>query len=185
MTDSFTEQLPEINHQPVLEIVWMKYFLFIVRSLEHIMYISGIMSHTYIHTLTGHFIRYILLEPGWTLFCLQNCLNYSWHRFNKVLETFLGDFGPYWHDSIRFVGCTSMMWISTSTTSQRCSIGLRSGASFIKCCTDTILNLILRSSLEYAYVWFIERTYEQKTCVYVSFRCEIYELQMILNSYVI
>ncbi len=27
----------------------------------------------------------------------------------------------------RFVGCTSMMWISRSTTSQRCSIGLRSG----------------------------------------------------------
>ncbi len=27
----------------------------------------------------------------------------------------------------RFVGCTSMMWISRSTTSQRCSIRLRSG----------------------------------------------------------
>ncbi len=27
----------------------------------------------------------------------------------------------------KFVGCTSMMWISRSTTSQRCSIGLRSG----------------------------------------------------------
>ncbi len=27
----------------------------------------------------------------------------------------------------RFVSCTSMMWISRSTTSQRCSIGLRSG----------------------------------------------------------
>ncbi len=27
----------------------------------------------------------------------------------------------------RFVGCTSMMWISCFTTSQRCSIGLRSG----------------------------------------------------------
>ncbi len=32
--------------------------------------------------------------------CLQSCLNSSWHRFNKVLETFLRDFGPYWHDSI-------------------------------------------------------------------------------------
>ncbi len=51
-----------------------------------------------IGTLTGHFIRYTLLV---TLpFCLQNCLNSSWHRFNKVLETFLRDFGPYWHDSI-------------------------------------------------------------------------------------
>ncbi len=27
----------------------------------------------------------------------------------------------------RFVGCTSMMWISRSTTSQKCSIGFRSG----------------------------------------------------------
>ncbi len=25
----------------------------------------------YIHTLTGHFIRYTLLVPGWTPFCLQ------------------------------------------------------------------------------------------------------------------
>ncbi len=31
------------------------------------------------------------------------------------------------HSCSRFVGCTSMMWISRSTTSQRCSIGLRSG----------------------------------------------------------
>ncbi len=54
----------------------------------------------YIYTLTGHFIRYTLLVPGWTPFCIQNCLHSSWHRFNKVLETFLRDFGPYWHDSI-------------------------------------------------------------------------------------
>ncbi len=31
------------------------------------------------------------------------------------------------HSCCRFVVCTSMMWISRSTTSQRCSIGLRSG----------------------------------------------------------
>ncbi len=31
------------------------------------------------------------------------------------------------HSCCRFVGCTSMMRISRSTTSQRCSIGLRSG----------------------------------------------------------
>ncbi len=52
------------------------------------------------YTLTGRFIRYTLLVQDWTSFCLQNCLNYSWHRFDKVLETFLRDFGPYWHDSI-------------------------------------------------------------------------------------
>ncbi len=55
------------------------------------------------------------------------------------------------------------------------------GASFIKRCAETILNLILRSFLRYAYVWFIEWTYEQKSRVRVSFRCEIYESQMILN----
>ncbi len=49
----------------------------------------------YIHSLTGHFIRYTLLVTGLTHFCLQSCLNSSWHRFNKVLETFLRDFGPY------------------------------------------------------------------------------------------
>ena len=44
-------------------------------------------------------MRCTLLE-GWTPFCLQNCLNSLLHRFKKVLETFLRDFGPYWHDSI-------------------------------------------------------------------------------------
>ncbi len=83
------------------------------------------------YTLTGHFIRYTLLGPSWTHVCLQNCLNSSWHRFNKVLETLLRDVGHIVmiasHSCCRFVVCTSMMWISRSTTSQRCSIGLRSG----------------------------------------------------------
>ena len=43
--------------------------------------------------------RYTLLGPGLDPFCLQNCLNSSWHRFNKALETFLRDF-PYFHESI-------------------------------------------------------------------------------------
>ncbi len=49
-------------------------------------------------THTHNFIRYTLLLPGWTPFCLQNCLNSSWHRFNKVLETLLRDFGSYCHE---------------------------------------------------------------------------------------
>ncbi len=61
-----------------------------------------------------------------------NCLNFSWHRFNKVLETFLRDFGPYWHDSITqllqiyrlHIHDANLLWF---TKSQRCSIGLRSG----------------------------------------------------------
>ncbi len=56
--------------------------------------------------ITGHFIRYTLLVPGWTPFCVQNCLNSSWHRFNKVLETFLRDFGGcgVWRCSISTKG---------------------------------------------------------------------------------
>ncbi len=57
--------------------------------------ICSLLQMHYGHTLTGHFIRYTLLVPGLTPFCLQNCLNSSWHRFNKVLEIFLRDFGPY------------------------------------------------------------------------------------------
>ncbi len=81
------------------------------------------------YTLTGQFIRYTMLVSGWTPFCLPNSLNFSGHRLNKVLETFLRYFGPYWHDSITQLLqiCRLHMWISRSTTSQRCSIGLRSG----------------------------------------------------------
>ncbi len=81
-------------------------------------------THTHARTHTGHFIRYTLLVPGWTPFCLQNCLNSSWKHFSEILVHI---------DMIasrsccRFVGCTSMSRISRSTTSQRCSIGLRSG----------------------------------------------------------
>lgn len=34
------------------------------------------------------------------VFGLQNYFNSSWQRFNKVLETFLRDFDPYWHASL-------------------------------------------------------------------------------------
>lgn len=47
-----------------------------------------------------HLIRYTSLVPGWTPFSLQSHLNSSWHRFNKLLETFLRHFGPYCHVSI-------------------------------------------------------------------------------------
>ncbi len=51
-------------------------------------------------TFTGHLFRFTLLVLGRTPLCLQNCLNASWHRFNKMLEIFLRYFGPYWHESI-------------------------------------------------------------------------------------
>lgn len=62
-----------------------------------------------IQVTTCHFIRYTFLVPRLDKFCLQNCLNFLWHRFNKVLERFLRDFGPFCHDRIthlcRFVVC--------------------------------------------------------------------------------
>ncbi len=63
--------------------------------------------------------------PSWTHFCLQNCLNSSWHRFNKEILVHIDMIASC--SFCRFVVCTSMMWISRSTTSQSCSIGLRSG----------------------------------------------------------
>ncbi len=60
----------------------------------------NIIIYIYIHTHSLATLLGTLLVPVWTPFCLQNFLNSSWHRINKVLETFLRDFGPYWHDSI-------------------------------------------------------------------------------------
>ncbi len=44
----------------------------------------------YIHSLAT-----LLASTGLDPFCLHNCLNSLWQRFNKVLETFLRDFGPH------------------------------------------------------------------------------------------
>ncbi len=77
------------------------------------------------------FIKYTLLVPGWTHFAfrtalilhsidLTRCWIHSseiWVRIDMIASCCC----------CRFVGCTSMMLISRSTTSQRCSIGLRSG----------------------------------------------------------
>lgn len=41
------------------------------------------------YTFTGPFIRDTWLVLNWTPFCLQNCVNSSWHRFIKVLEAFI------------------------------------------------------------------------------------------------
>ncbi len=88
-----------------------------------------IYIHT--HTLTGHFIRYTLLVPGWTPFAFRIALirrgidsSRCWKHSSEILV----HIGVIVSRSFcRFVGCTSMMWISRSTTSQRCSIRLRSG----------------------------------------------------------
>lgn len=52
-------------------------------------------------TLNGH----TLPVSGWTPFQLQNLLNSSWHKFNKMLETFLRD-------------STAVTEVKTSQTSQ-------------------------------------------------------------------
>ncbi len=88
--------------------------------------------YKYIYTLPGHFIRYTLLVLGvgppfafrTALILCGIDLTRCWKHSSEILV----------HIDIiasrsfcRFVGCTSMMRISRSTTSQRCFIGLRSG----------------------------------------------------------
>lgn len=51
-------------------------------------------------SLSGHFTRNTAVELGKTPICLQRSLNSLRHRFSKVLETFLRDFGPCWLNSI-------------------------------------------------------------------------------------
>ncbi len=83
-----------------------------------------------LYTLTGHCIRYTFLVPGWTRFFLQNLIlrgidsTRCWKHSSEILVHIVMIAS---RSCCRFVGCTSMMWISRSTTSQRCSIGLRSG----------------------------------------------------------
>ncbi len=84
-----------------------------------------------LYTLTGHFIRYTLLVPGWTPFVFRSVLilrgidsTRCWKHSSEMLVHIVMIAS---HSFCRFVGCTSMMRISRSTTSQRCSIGLRSG----------------------------------------------------------
>ncbi len=89
------------------------------------------LNLVYIFTLTGHCIRYTLLEPFGPPFAFRTAFilrgidsTRCWKHSSEILVHI---------DMIasrscsRFVGCTSMMQISRSTTSQRCSIGLRSG----------------------------------------------------------
>ncbi len=87
-------------------------------------------THTHTHTLTGHFIRYTLLVPGWTPFAFRTALiihgidsTRCWKHSSEIL-VHINMIAS--HSCCRFVGCTSVMRISHSTTSQRCSIGLRS-----------------------------------------------------------
>ncbi len=90
-----------------------------------------IYIYIYTHTLTGHFIRYTLLVPVWTPFAFRTALilrgtgsKRCWKHSSEILVHI--DMIAS-HSCCRFVGCTTMMWISRSSTSHMCSIGLRSG----------------------------------------------------------
>ncbi len=90
-----------------------------------------IYIYTHTHTLTGHFIRYTLLVPGWTPFAFRTALilhgidsSRCWKHSSEILVHIVMTAS---RSCCRFFGRTSMMRISRSTTSQSCSIGLRSG----------------------------------------------------------
>lgn len=87
--------------------------------------VKGCSGQQFKKMATGHFNRFTLLGKCWTSICPQNVFN--------CLETFFLRtsvfFHLYWRDGImqfccRFVDCTSMMHISHSSTSQRCSAAL-------------------------------------------------------------
>ncbi len=52
-------------------------------------------ARMHVCTLTGHFIRYTLLVPGWTRFCLQNCLETVETRQDGSECPFTAKFWPY------------------------------------------------------------------------------------------
>ncbi len=90
-----------------------------------------IYTHTYkyIYTHTGYFIRYTLLVGPPFAFRMALILYGidSSRCWKHSLEILVHIDMISSHSCCRIVGCTSMMQISCSTTSQRCSIGLRSG----------------------------------------------------------
>lgn len=58
---------------------------------EHVMHIYSPVTYQ-IHLAT--------VGLGWTPFVFRTASNYQWHRFNKVKERFLREFGPYGWDDI-------------------------------------------------------------------------------------
>ncbi len=109
-----------------LNCCWQIYIY--IHTHTYICTYTYIYIHTY--TLTGPFIRYTLLVPGWTPFAFRTALilrGIDSTRFWKHSSEILVHIDMIASRSCcRFVGFTSMMRISRSTTSQRCSIGLQS-----------------------------------------------------------
>ncbi len=110
-TNEFTLDIfiMSIIYQDIWYILWRNVFFFSILtafSSKMLLMAWDLNPQTYIYVCTVYIHTYWplyqvhLASTGLDPFCLQNCLNSSWHRFNKVLETLLRDFGPYWHDSI-------------------------------------------------------------------------------------
>ena len=108
-------------------IIQLKYFLLSGRQVTNTVNIQvklgQFYTYTYIYTytLSGHFIRLHLASKKLDPFCLQNCLILNSSEILVHIDMMAS------RSCCRFVGSTSIMRISCSTTSQRCSMGLRSG----------------------------------------------------------
>ncbi len=116
-----------------MKLLWSSLHAFIAMAIKIYIAINNIIKNKSINVNVHSLVTLLgtLASTGLDPFFLQNCVNYLWHRFNKVLkhssEILVHIVMIASHSCCRFVVCTSMMRISRSTTSQRCSIGLRSG----------------------------------------------------------
>lgn len=69
------------------------------------------------NVLIGHFIRYVLLQPGWQLPSEQISLIWLLHGFVNICKYLPVIF--LWRDGVRIVGCKTMVRISCSTTRKK------------------------------------------------------------------
>ncbi len=110
-----TVEVPDMKTQHVLtakdcnkqhlfgmKLLWSSLHAFIAMAIKIYIAINNIIKNKCINVNVHSLATLLgtLASTGLDPFCLQNCINSSWHRFNEVLETLLRDFGPYWHDSI-------------------------------------------------------------------------------------
>lgn len=112
-----------VHVQRALQLQWSLPTLFTLseaekRSSQHDLhqFTPGIMRNfhalfIFVYMLVGHFIRYTLLVPGWTL--LEKPLQSFVAQTHWVLQTFLWHADPCWHGTITQI---YMMWSCRSTS---------------------------------------------------------------------
>ncbi len=86
----------------------------------------------------------------WTALILRGTDSRCWKHSSEIL-VHIGMIAS--HSCCRFVGCTSMMRISRSTTPQRCSIGLRFGDCGDHLSKVNSLSSCSRNSLRWFELW--------------------------------